>query len=272
MAIMTGAKWTPTNAFTSASDPKIGAVVHVSAGSAESAIATFQNTANKVSAHFVVSGAGDPYSDGTIFQMVDTADDAWAQEAGNYAPTAYIAIEFSGLPTAPMTTGQVLSGAAIVAWASKVHGFPLVGVVPHGMPGVTSHSNPDGTPDPAWGDHVCPGSIRLAQIPEIIYLAALANEPVTPAPAPAPVVSKALLIASTPTGKGYWLVQMATGAVEAFGDAEYHGGVNAPAGTLPTGATITGFSPTADGGGYWITSSDGGVYAYGDAEFYGVWK
>jgi hypothetical protein len=90
-------------------------------------------------------------------------------------------------------------------------------------------------------------------------------------PQPTPTGGPDVLIASTPSGKGYYIVKP-DGAVEAFGDAQYHGGVNnaGPGGSsaLPAGATITGVSvcPT---GGYWLIASDGNVYAFGGAPYYG---
>lgn len=77
-------------------------------------------------------------------------------------------------------------------------------------------------------------------------------------------------MASTPDGKGYWLVQ-ADGGIHSYGDAGFHGSL--PAG--PGGLGITPVAPiaaiaaTPDGGGYWLVDQDGGVYAFGDAGFYG---
>jgi hypothetical protein len=83
-----------------------------------------------------------------------------------------------------MSAAQVAAGAAIVAWAADVHDFPLTGPVEHGKPGVTTHCHPNGQPDPAWGDHTCPGTIRLAQVPELIAQAVAIDKP------PAPPVKK----------------------------------------------------------------------------------
>ena len=70
-------------------------------------------------------------------------------------------------------------------------------------------------------------------------------------------------IASTPDGKGYWLVT-STGQVLDLGDA--------PAlGQLPVDSVddVVSIVPTSDGTGYWMVASDGGIFAFGDAPFIG---
>ena len=186
MALMPGAEFIgpiPSTNYSPNGTPKIGTVTHVIVGSAGSAISEFKSTGAQLSAHFVICGPGDQWPDGHIFQLLDTDLAAYAQAAGNYPPTSYIAMEFSGQPTTPMSAAQIASGAAIDAWASTAHGFPLVGPVAHGTPGCTTHSNPDGTADPNWGDHACPGTIRLAQVPQMIAMAIALVHP-TPSPAP----------------------------------------------------------------------------------------
>jgi hypothetical protein len=184
MGVFPGATWVggvPQSNYSPAPGPKIGQVVHVIVGLADSAISEFQNPNSQLSAHFVVAGPGDPYPDGTIFQLLDTDACCYAQGAGNYPPTAYIAVENSGFPTTPMSVAQCESNARILAWASKLHQFPITGPVSHGTPGLTPHCNPDGTPDPSWGNHTCPGTDRLAQIAPIVALARTYASPVTTA-------------------------------------------------------------------------------------------
>jgi hypothetical protein len=190
MALMPGAIQRgeiPTTNYSTGGLPKIGGVVHVIVGNATSAIDEFQTPGEELSAHFVVAGPLDEpaIADGTIFQLLDTDDCCYAQEAGNFPPTAYIAVEGSGTTTTAMSAAQCESYAQIFAWASKVHGFPLTGIVAHGKPGITTHCNPNGTPDPNWGNHPCPGPIRLAQVPGIIARAIAINTP-TPVPPPPP--------------------------------------------------------------------------------------
>ena len=192
MAYMPGATLVLTVAagnFSPEVTKKIGTVTHVVVGTASSAIAEFETAGTQLSAHFVIAGPDDPhYGDGQIIQMLDTDVVCYAQGAGNWAPTSYIAKEFGGLPTTPMSANQLEASAQIDAWASKVHGFPLVGIVSHGTTGCTTHCNPNGTPDPAWGNHVCPGPIRLAQVPGVIARANViaGNQPI-PTEKPMPV-------------------------------------------------------------------------------------
>ena len=66
-------------------------------------------------------------------------------------------------------------------------------------------------------------------------------------------------IASTPDGKGYWLLG-ADGGVFTYGDAGFYGsqatGVYSP---------LVGIARTPDGRGYWIAGNSGVVYNFGDA-------
>ena len=71
-------------------------------------------------------------------------------------------------------------------------------------------------------------------------------------------------MASTPDGKGLWLVS-SDGGVFAFGDAVFYGS----AGSVPLAQPVVGMAATPDGRGYWLVASDGGVFAFGDAAFYG---
>jgi len=71
-------------------------------------------------------------------------------------------------------------------------------------------------------------------------------------------------LVATKTGDGYWIVTL-SGAVHAFGDAEWSG----DAAGIQLRAPIVDMAPTATGNGYWLTASDGGVFAFGDAAFLG---
>jgi len=174
MALMPAAEWlgpVPASNYDAQPSAKIGTVVHVVVGSAASAISEFLAPGSQLSAHFVIYGPGEAKPDGHIVQLVDTSQGCYAQGAGNYPPTAYIGMEFAGDPSFPMSAAQMAAGASIDKWAASVHNFPLIGVVGHGKPGCTTHCNPDGSPDPAWGGHPCPGPIRLAQVPLMIAAA-----------------------------------------------------------------------------------------------------
>jgi len=141
---------------------RIGLVIHVQEGNG-SLYGWFSNPAAEVSAHFWCA------KDGSLEQYLDTNVVAWAEDNGN---DSYASCEFEGFDTEPMTAAQLATGSRLASWLAQGEGWPIVGPVAHGTPGVTSHSNPDGTPDPAWGDHPCPGTIRLAQIPTIVHGAA----------------------------------------------------------------------------------------------------
>lgn len=175
----------PTTNYAPGPSPKVCVVVHDVEGSESSAVNEFHVVGMQLSAHFVVAGPGDQDPDGTIIQILDTDDNCYAQGDGNYPPIAGIAIETSGHTSTPLSPPQVESVAQIVAWAYEVHGIPLTGPVAHGQHGVTGHCNPDGSPDPAWGNHPCPGPLRLAQIPAVVARARALAIPVPP-PAPDP--------------------------------------------------------------------------------------
>jgi hypothetical protein len=74
-------------------------------------------------------------------------------------------------------------------------------------------------------------------------------------------------IASTPDGKGYWLVA-ADGGIFSFGDARFYGST----GSLHLNQPIVGMASTPDGKGYWLVAGDGGIFSFGDAQFLGSWR
>ncbi len=71
-------------------------------------------------------------------------------------------------------------------------------------------------------------------------------------------------MASTPDGRGYWLVA-SDGGIFTFGDAVYDGST----GGIVLNKPIVGLAATPDGGGYWLVASDGGIFNFGDAPFDG---
>ncbi|MGH9077304.1 MAG: CAP domain-containing protein, partial [Acidimicrobiales bacterium] len=71
-------------------------------------------------------------------------------------------------------------------------------------------------------------------------------------------------MASTPDGRGYWLVDGA-GQVSNHGDAGYYGSTMGHSLNSP----ISHIVATPDGGGYWLVAADGGIFTFGDAGFYG---
>jgi hypothetical protein len=71
-------------------------------------------------------------------------------------------------------------------------------------------------------------------------------------------------MATTPDGKGYWLVA-SDGGVFSFGDAPYFGST----GGRHLNAPVVGMAVTPDGQGYWLAARDGGVFSFGSAPFEG---
>jgi hypothetical protein len=72
-------------------------------------------------------------------------------------------------------------------------------------------------------------------------------------------------MASTPSGKGYWLVA-SDGGMFAFGDATFHGST----GNITLNKPIVGMAATTTGKGYWFVANDGGIFSFGDATFLGA--
>jgi hypothetical protein len=89
------------------------------------------------------------------------------------------------------------------------------------------------------------------------------SQPLPPA-GPAPAHAKAVGLASTAYGGGYWLA-WSNGTVTDYGDAVDLG----DASSLALDAPITHIVATPDGLGYWLVGADGGVFDYGDGAFYG---
>ena len=139
----------------------LGLVLHVQQGNG-SLYGYFNNPTSQVSSHFWCG------KDGTLEQYVDTNNEAWAEAAGN---SSYLSVETEGTETEALTQAQLATVSKLLVWAAKGYGFPITGPVPHGTPGFTPHCNPNGTPDPAWGNHPCPGPIRLSQMSSIVALA-----------------------------------------------------------------------------------------------------
>jgi hypothetical protein len=75
-------------------------------------------------------------------------------------------------------------------------------------------------------------------------------------------------IATTRSGKGYWLVA-ADGGVFTFGDAEFFGSVPGMKAPISLSQPVVGMSATPDEKGYWLVAADGGVFTFGDAKFFG---
>lgn len=73
-----------------------------------------------------------------------------------------------------------------------------------------------------------------------------------------------IAIASTPSGRGYWLAAQ-DGGVFNFGDATFHGS----AADVHLQQPVVGIVPVSAGAGYVLVAADGGVFTYGEAHFDG---
>lgn len=139
----------------------LGLVVHVQVGDG-SCYGEFDNPSSQASSTW------QAMKDGTILQFVDADLVAWTEMAGN---PDYDSVETEGTPDEPLTPQQCQTLAELIAWGHQTFGWSLT-LVDHGGSGITTHAHyPSGVPDPAWGDHPCPGSIRTAQLPPIVATA-----------------------------------------------------------------------------------------------------
>jgi hypothetical protein len=166
---MPGALWIgPTgNRNPGAESTVYGLVLHIQQGTEAGTEAWQRNTASAtpVSSHFLAPKAGG------VRQMVDTADKAWCQAAGN---AHWISVECEGRAGEQLTPGQVLACAQILAWLHGVYGVPLrtaddPGAASVAAGGLIYHS----AGGAAWGNHPdCPGQPIINQRPAIIAQAA----------------------------------------------------------------------------------------------------
>jgi hypothetical protein len=205
---------------------------------------------NGVSSTWWVSKAG-------AIEMYVTPDlTAYAQGAGN--PT-YNSVETEGFDTEPLTPAQISGVAQIYDWGMTVYGWPAQLANAPGNRGLGTHAM-GGVP---WGNHPgCPGALRTPQRQAILDEATQA--PITQ--------EEVMLVAFTPSGKAGYFCVTSDGAVFAYGDAVYKGGVNnaGPGGTsaLPSGDVCTGLSVCA-ADGYLISTAQKNLYAFGSAPFIG---
>lgn len=143
-----------------------GLVIHIAEGSYEGTI-QWQKGPNNVSSHFVLD------LDGTLAQVIDTADAAWTQRAGN---GHWLSVECAGFTPNALKAAQVATLAKLFA---KIHiecGVPLqmaINPLGHGLGhhsmGTNGHNNPTDTwTGPTWGHELCPGPAIVAQKPAIL--------------------------------------------------------------------------------------------------------
>ena len=155
---LAAATWRPVRNYGGLMGSHTGLVVHVQQGDG-SLFGWFNNPASQVSSHFWIAKTG------VMEQYVDTDNQAWAQAAGN---AGYLSVETEGLDSEPLTDPQLQNLAALIRWCHVTFGITPT-MVDHGGVGVTTHAHyPSETPDPAWGGHPCPGSIRTAQLAHLV--------------------------------------------------------------------------------------------------------
>jgi len=152
----------------------LGVILHIQQGNQAGSIAWCKNPAAQVSAHFFAA------KNGTLQQLVDTADRAWAEAAGN---SNYLSIECEGYSGQDLTAGQIQACAKVVAKAHEEYGVQLFSIDRPGLRGLGWH----GMGGQAWGGHPdCPGDPVKALRPVILGHAALilgSGVPPTPVPA-----------------------------------------------------------------------------------------
>jgi hypothetical protein len=153
------AKWRPisVNFTKGGNQPKL-MVVHIMEGTLAGTDSWFHNPASDVSAHF---GVG---KDGTIYQWVDTNDQAWHACAAN---DHSIGVENEGSSGDKLTAAQILSNARILRWAHRKH--PLLNLWLNIRPETGSGLSYHGLGGVAWCNHPqCPGDPIVAQLPAIL--------------------------------------------------------------------------------------------------------
>ena len=170
MALMPGVVQRPVSALGGAMGAVLGVVIHVTAGEGDP-YNEFANPANQVSSHFGIGNGQGGMADGLIEQYVDTANQSWAQAAGN---GNYISVETEGEPTDPLTPAQVQSFGRIMTWVHNTYKVPLAITNTVGGQGLITH----GDGGAAWGGHTgCPGPQRSAQRADILTAASPVMNP-----------------------------------------------------------------------------------------------
>lgn len=187
------AVWKPVPSHSGPLSSHLGLVVHVQVGDG-SCYGEFSNPNNQASSTWWIA------KDGTVEQYVDADLTAWTEMAGN---PYYDSVETEGTPDEPLTPQQCQALAELIAWGHQTFGWPLA-LVDHGGIGITTHAHyPSGQPDPAWGDHPCPGPVRAGQLPDIVAAA----QKMTGAPVPNEGDEDMQLYSLTdPTTGGTWVL------------------------------------------------------------------
>ena len=126
--------------------------------------------------HFGVGGPADGALDGTVYQWVDTDDQADANLQGNHR---LISIETSdgGDETNPWSDAQLDAITSLVVWACRTHDIPaeLIADSAPGRRGIGYHRQGIDPWRVAGGEKwsnangkVCPGDVRIAQLVDVV--------------------------------------------------------------------------------------------------------
>lgn len=162
-------------------EPAYGMVDHTEVGYEHNVIDEFNNIVAQASAFCSISmGLSPGIPDGHIHQYgpIGKGWMAWTQSAGN-PKWRGVEHEDGGDGTRPMSTLMMCSSAALLELFSRVDGFPIQATDdPVNGRGLIFHSV-GGAP---WGGHDCPGSVRRAQRPTVLYLAQQCRASTPPLP------------------------------------------------------------------------------------------
>jgi hypothetical protein len=189
----------------------------------------FVDPAHGASSHFWVGANGE------LEQYIDTAEVSWAQMNGN---GWYGSIEVDGTVDEYMNVAQIGTLVKLLRWLHDIAEpgqWPYT-AVDHGGKGITAHCHfPTGQPDVAWGNHPCPGPLRLGQLPAIAAAADIGGPMIT------------AVTFGDPISGGSWSMKP-DGSIFTADGAPYCGGLNAH----PEWHAGTGSSETI-GGAPWTT-------------------
>lgn len=154
----------------------VGIGIHVTEGTADSAIAWFNTPAADVSSHYLVTKRGG------IIQFVDETDEAWAQGRVDHPtaklvlarlgmnPNAYlISIEHEGDGQHDLTDAQRTASAELVADIARRHKFPVT------REHVIGHHE-------IYSLKSCPGKIDVDQLVRLAQTFAASPARIAPAP------------------------------------------------------------------------------------------
>ncbi len=152
-----------------------GVVLHIQEGTEAGTEAWQRNPASQVSSHFLAPRSG------RLRQMVDTADRAWCEAAGN---SHWWSIEIEGHAGDHLTADQVESCAQVLARAHRDEGVPLaVSNNPYATSDAEGGLGYHAMGGQAWGGHFdCPGTPIIAARSTVVTRARQITSPV-PAPA-----------------------------------------------------------------------------------------